>query len=194
MLNTKFQPFPELITERLLLRQLNTADTPEIFFLRSDKNVLKYIEKEPSKSLDEAKTFIKTINQSIKEGETILWGIALRNNPGVVIGSICFWRLQKEHYRAEIGYALHPEYWRKGIMKEAIHKVLDYGFNKMKLHSVEAKINPENEGSAAILEATGFIREAYFKEDYCFKGSFFDTAVYSKLNNQQNVFQAGSNN
>jgi [ribosomal protein S5]-alanine N-acetyltransferase len=183
MLNTKFQPFPELITERLLLRQLNTADTPEIFFLRSDKNVLRFIEKEPAKSPEEAKTFIKSINQSIKEGETILWGITLRNNPAVVIGSICFWRIQKEHYRAEIGYALHPQYWRKGLMKEAIQKVLDYGFTKIKLHSVEAKINPQNEASAAILVSTGFEREAYFRQDYCFKGFFFDTAVYSKLKN-----------
>ena len=48
-----------------------------------------------------------------------------------VIGSICYWRLLKQHYRAEIGYALHPQYWKKGLMKEAILKVLDYGYNTM---------------------------------------------------------------
>jgi ribosomal-protein-alanine N-acetyltransferase len=66
-------------------------------------------------------------------------------------------------------------------MKEALIKVIDYGFNEMKLHSIEAHINPENAASAAILEATGFVREAYFKEDFFYKGEFSDTAIYSKL-------------
>jgi ribosomal-protein-alanine N-acetyltransferase len=181
MVITKFQPFPELITERLLLRQVNVSDAPELFFLRSDKNVLEFIAKEPAKSVDEVKTFIKTINQSIKESESVLWGIALRNNPAVIIGSIGFWQVQKENYRSEIGYLLHPLHWKKGIMKEAMAKVLEYGFNKMKLHSVEAKIDPANLASAAILESAGFVREGYYKEDYFFRGKFLDTAVYSKL-------------
>ena len=66
-------------------------------------------------------------------------------------------------------------------MKEALIKVIEYGFNEMKLHSIEAHINPANSASAGILEATGFIREAYFKEDFYYKGVFSDTAIYSKL-------------
>ena len=56
--------------------------------------------------------------------------------------------MKKEHYRAEIGYALHPAFWKKGIMKEAILAVVDYGFNKMHLHSIEANINADNIASA----------------------------------------------
>jgi ribosomal-protein-alanine N-acetyltransferase len=51
----------------------------------------------------------------------------------------------------------------------------------MQLHSIEAHINPANAPSAALLEKKGFIREAYFKEDYFFRGQFFDSAVYSLL-------------
>jgi len=51
----------------------------------------------------------------------------------------------------------------------------------MQLHSIEAHINPANAASAAILESTGYVREAYFKEDYFFKGKFLDTAIYSLL-------------
>src|SRR6185295_19509224 len=101
--------------------------------------------------------------------------------PSKIIGYIGYWRMKKEHYRAEIGYALHPAYWKKGIMKEAILAVLDYGFNTMQLHSVEANINADNNASAGILEATGFIKEAHFKEDFFFDGIFRDTIIYSKL-------------
>jgi ribosomal-protein-alanine N-acetyltransferase len=108
--------------------------------------------------------------------------MTLKENPSQLIGTIGLWRIIKQHYRAEIGYMLHPDYWKKGLMKEAIIRVNDFGFNDIKLHSIEAHINPGNEGSAAILESTGYIREAYFKEDFFFDGTFRDTAIYSKLN------------
>ena len=110
-----------------------------------------------------------------------MWAITLKENPSKAIGSICFWRMLKEHYRAEIGYALDPAYWRKGIMKETILKTLDYGFSTLGLHSIEARINPHNIASASVLESTGFVREAYFKEDFFRRGAFEDTAVYSRL-------------
>ena len=101
--------------------------------------------------------------------------------PEKLIGNISFWRIIKQHYRAEIGYMLMPAHWRTGIMKEAILAVHDFGFKQMQLHSIEAHINPANTASAAILEATGYTREAYFKEDYFFQDKFLDTAIYSLL-------------
>jgi ribosomal-protein-alanine N-acetyltransferase len=77
---------------------------------------------------------------------------------------------------------LYPDFWNKGLMKEALEAVINFGFNNMHLHSIEAHINPANAASAGILEKMGFIREAYFKEDYFFRGEFFDSAVYSLLN------------
>jgi ribosomal-protein-alanine N-acetyltransferase len=76
---------------------------------------------------------------------------------------------------------LLPEYWKKGLAKEALLKVIDFGFNEMKLHSIEAHISPRNTASALLLEKTGFAKEAYFKEDFYFDGAFEDTAIYSLL-------------
>jgi ribosomal-protein-alanine N-acetyltransferase len=131
--------------------------------------------------MKEAEEFITIINNNIDNNESIMWAITLKEDVAKVIGSICFWRIQKEHFRAEIGYVLDPAYWRKGIMKESILKVIEYGFSKIGLHSIEARINPDNIASASVLEATGFTREAYFKEDFLRRGKFEDTAVYSKL-------------
>ena len=162
-------------------RLLPDADAPEILFLRSDDAVMKYIDREKPKSMDEALAFIKLVNANIDKNEAIMWAIALQDNPDKLIGNICFWRIINAHYRSEIGYMLHPHFWNKGIMKEALLAVTDYGFNKMKLHSIEAHINPGNAASGAVLEKIGFIREAYFKEDYFFRGEFIDSAIYSLL-------------
>jgi len=164
-----------------MLRRLTPEDAEQVFFLRSDQNIMQFLSKEPAASIKEAEDFITRINNGIDNNEAIMWAIVLKENPSKTIGTICFWRILKEHCRAELGYVLNPEYWRKGIMKEAIYKTLDYGFSTMRLHSVEARINPDNIASAAVLEATGFVREAYFKEDFFHRGKFEDTAVYSRM-------------
>lgn len=181
MLELNFTPFPELKTERLLLRKLTTDDADELFFLRSNEDVMRYLGREPAKSVAEAEDFINKINKGIDKNEAIIWGIALLNERAKIIGTICFWNIKVENYRAEIGYILHPAHWGKGIMKEAIDIVTGYGFNEMKLHSIEAQLSPENIASSSLLEKTGFVKEGHLKDNYYFNGVFSDTAIYSRL-------------
>ena len=181
MLELNFSPFPEIKTNRLLLRRMTNDDAPQLLFLRSDDRVMQYIGREKTKTVEEAAGFIEKINASVDNNEAIMWGIALAENPGTLIGTICYWNIQKDHYRAEIGYILHPDHWNKGLMKEAIKAVIDHGFNEMKLHSIEGHINPANIVSGIVLERCGFIREAYFRENFYFRGKFFDSAVYGML-------------
>lgn len=181
MLTLNFTPFPELKTERLLLRKLEVTDAKEMFFLRSNENVLRYIGREPAKTIAEAEEFINKINKAVDKNESILWGIVFLNEPSIVIGTICLWNFKEEHYRGEIGYLLHPDHWRKGMMKEAINAVVDYGFTVLGLHSIEALLDPENMGSSSVLESTGFIKEGHLKESFYFNGVFKDEAIYSRL-------------
>lgn len=183
MLQPNFHPFPELRTQRLLLRRLTKEDVEEIFKLRSDEDVMKFIGKITAATPREAMEFINGVNESWMANTGILWAIELQENPGKLIGYIGHWRLIKEHYRSEVGYMLMPEYWNQGIMKEALLTVIDFGFQSIKLHSIEAHIDPNNVASSGLLQATGFVREGYFKEDFYFKGKFNDTAIYSKLKN-----------
>ena len=177
-MNISFDPFPQLITERLLLRRMTTDDANEMFFLRSDAEMLKYIDRAPARSIEEVIKFIEMVDANLVNNEGINWAISLKDDPKLV-GNICFWRIEKEHYRAEIGYVLHPAHQGKGLMNEAMRAALDYGFNIMKLHSVEANVNPENTASINVLERHNFVREGYFKENYFYNGRFLDSAIYS---------------
>lgn len=182
MLETNFSLFIEINTERLLLRCIKKSDAPALLFLRSDETVMQYIDREKTKTLEEAEAFVTLILESLKKNEGIMWAICLKDESDKLIGTIGYWRLMKQHYRAEVGYMLHPNHWNKGIMKEALLAVVDFGFRTIKLHSIEAHINPENAASGILLEKAGFTREAYFKEDFYFRGKFINTAVYSLLN------------
>jgi ribosomal-protein-alanine N-acetyltransferase len=113
------------------------------------------------------------------KNEGITWCLNLINKPNIHIGSIGLWRIEKENYRAEIGYMLEPDLQGKGLMYEALQKVIEFGFSEMKLHSIEAKIDPRNIASAALLKKGGFVQEAHFKENCYHNGEFCDTAVYT---------------
>lgn len=183
MLAVNFDPFPVINTERLLLRQITHSDVNEIFFLRSDKRVLQYLDRAPAATKEEATIWIQKIIDLEKNNEAVTWAITCK--PELILtGTICFWNITKEHYRSEIGYALHPDQQGKGIMQEAMTAVLDHGFKIMKLHSIEANVNPNNLSSIKLLERNNFIREAYFKENYFYNGKFYDSAIYSLVHPQ----------
>jgi len=180
MLELNNDPFPRLNTVRLRLRRISFDDAPELFFLRSNDGVMKYIERPRPASLEEIKPFIEKINDMIDSNEGISWALTLKDAP-TLIGHISYHRLIKEHYRAEVGYIMHPQYYGQGIMHEALNAVLSYGFDVMGLHSVEANVNPGNQASIRLLERNHFLREGYFRENFFWQGKFLDSAIYSLI-------------
>jgi ribosomal-protein-alanine N-acetyltransferase len=183
MLELRFQPFPVLTTVRLQLREIVPADVDAIYSLRSDPKVMEFLDRPLAKSRDEAVEFIQKIIQGLQKNEGITWAITVKGD-STLIGTIGYWKVTKEHYRAEIGYLLSPVFQGQGIMHEALMQVIDYGFNQMKIHSIEANVNPANAPSIKLLEKNGFIREAYHRENYYFNGKFLDSAIYSLLNSK----------
>jgi ribosomal-protein-alanine N-acetyltransferase len=178
MLTPNFNPFPELKTERIVLRRIIESDAPAILSLRSDERVMQFIDRPRAQSIEDALELITKIDSSIESNDGINWGISLIENPEL-IGTIAFWRIDKPNYRAEIGYMLGHEFHGKGLMQEAISTVIKFGFEQMQLHSIEANVNPGNTVSKKILEKNGFVQEAYFKENYYYNGKFLDSVIYS---------------
>jgi [ribosomal protein S5]-alanine N-acetyltransferase len=151
-----FIPFPGLTTERLTLRQLQLTDENEIFALRSDKRVNEFLDRPKAESIEDARQFINKINKGIISNEVFYWGIILKNDLKL-IGTICYWNISKEHFTAEMGFELQPGFQGKGIMQEAMVKIIDYGFAVMKLNSIDAETDPNNSRSIKLLERNGFV-------------------------------------
>jgi [ribosomal protein S5]-alanine N-acetyltransferase len=182
MLQPNFTPFPVLETHRLILRRMTKEDAQALYLLRSNPIVMQYVNRIIEQSAETALQLINKISDLIDNNDAINWAITLKENPSLLIGNIGIFNLKKEDYRAEFGYLLSPDYWHKGIMQEAIEANINYAFQEIKLHSLEAKISPLNAASAGVLEKTGFVKEAHFKEDCFWNGQFLDTIVYSLLN------------
>jgi [ribosomal protein S5]-alanine N-acetyltransferase len=181
MLTIDFKPFPELRTKRLLLRRLTELDAGSMYAMRSDELVMQYMDMRKTETQTEAKAKLEEMNGDIDNNIGITWCISLLDSPDM-IGYASIWRIDVANFRGEVGYAISPSFWSKGIASEALEAVVEFGFSQLRLHSLEAIINPNNKGSAKVLEKQGFIKEAHFRENYFFDGKFLDSVVYSKLN------------
>jgi len=151
MLNGAFTPFPILTTERLTLRQLIINDEQEIFALRSDSEINKYLDRQISKTIDDARNFINKIIKS----DSLYWAITL-SDKNILIGTICLFGFSDENYKCEIGYELLTNFQGQGIMKEAAEKVIDYAFNTIKVQKIEASFHRDNQSSIKLLEKLSF--------------------------------------
>ncbi len=189
MINCSFNPFPALRTSRLWLRQISEADIDGYYRLRTEPEVMRYLDRAPARDRDDALASLRNILRDESRGDGIVWAMALSEHAPCV-GTVGYWRTQKEHYRAEIGYALLPEHWRRGLMTEALRAILDFGFDHIGLHSVEANVNPNNAASIQLLTSRGFVKEAHFRENYFFDGAFLDSAIYSLLARAHRAMQA----
>ncbi|MDQ7949272.1 MAG: GNAT family protein [Pedobacter sp.] len=184
MLTLNFTSFPELHTQRVVLREYQPSDAIALFEMRANEGVARYIDREKPQTVADSEAMVGMIRAGFEELQKPVWAIALKENPTLMIGSIGFYGLDLANHRGEIGYMLSPAHWRKGIISECLERTIRFGFEDMKLHSIMAMINPGNEASRQILLKHGFVKVAYFREDHYFNGKFLDTEMYGLLKSE----------
>ena len=180
MLKINLTPFPTLYTDRLILRRISLDDASDFFAIRSNKEVMSAIDKTPFETFSEIESFIQLIEDGINHNTGIAWAICLKED-NRMIGHFGFHRIDFLNHRAEIGYALLPQFQKLGIANEGIKAILECGFMQLGFHSIEADVNPINNASMGLLLKNGFVKEAHFKENYLFNTVFLDSAIYSLL-------------
>lgn len=180
MLEINFKIFPVLETERLILRRITQEDALDFFKLRSNKSVMDLLDKELHSNIETTKELIHKIENNINTNTSITWALCLKTD-NVMIGDFGFHVIDIYNHRAEIGYALLPNFQNKGYASEAVKEMLRYAFLDLNLHSIEANINPTNVESQKFITKHHFVKEAHFKENYFFRNQFLDSAIYSLL-------------
>jgi len=162
------------------LSEIKESNAETIFQIRSNIDVMKYVDMPLHQSINDSLSLIENCSLSFENKLGISWGIHLKGS-NKLIGYAGIWRITREHFRGEVGYAMLPEFWSNGLMSEALSSIIKCGFEKLGLHSLEANINPANKDSIKLIEKLGFKQEAYFIENYYFDGKFIDSAIYSLL-------------
>ena len=159
-----FSPFPELKTERLILRRLSDSDDQIIFSIRRSVEINRYLDRSAPSTIGEARKFIQKIMDGIYQNKWIYCAICQGGEPDL-IGTICGWNFSEDGSMAEIGYEMIPDFQGRGFMNEALVCVLDYCFGTLGLEKIEACTHVDNERSSRLLERNHFILEAGRREE-----------------------------
>jgi ribosomal-protein-alanine N-acetyltransferase len=173
-----FAAFPEIETDRLILREVLPEDAPAIYRIFSNEEVTRFYDLVTYTDPRQAEELIDFFDESFELERAIRWGIA-RKTDGALMGTCGYVWLRT--YRGEIGYELHPDYWGHGYMQEALDAIVDFGFNEFGLNRVEALVMVENERSARLLRGLGFQEEGILRQHDFFKGAFHDMRLFALL-------------
>ncbi|MDT8717520.1 GNAT family N-acetyltransferase [Clostridium sp. 19966] len=160
---TAFDMFPKLDSNNFALREAKESDWNEIYDIYSNEEAVKYQEIPTMKTKEQAKKSISHFLNSYKNKRFIRWCIVYRNYDKI-IGLITLHDLDTWNSKAEIGYMLNRKFWRQNIMTECAEKVIEYAFEVIKLHRLEAMIHPENIASIKLNSKLGFELEGLKKE------------------------------
>lgn len=171
--------FPTLKTLRLELRQITENDLENIFRGLSHPEVIKHYGVNYS-SLGDTWEQLEWYAELERTHTGIWWAIILAET-GEFCGAIGYNSLSREHKKAELGFWLLPEFWGRGYVQEALEPVLDYAFQKLHLHRIEAFVETENFSSKKTLEKCHFQQEGILRESEIKNGRFISVTVYARL-------------
>lgn len=178
--------FENILTERLLVRNLGISDAQAFFAYKSLPEAIRFQFWRP-KTLDEIKEFILDL-ESVQLNEPDAWlqlAVCLKET-GEMIGDIGMHFHPEEATQAEIGYTISPAHQRKGYATEAVRAIVGYLFEVLGKRRVTASVDPRNTPSAAVLERLGFQKEAHFRRSLLMDGEWCDDCVYAILKEEWN--------
>lgn len=173
------RPFPQLQTDRLILRELQMSDLEPFFELMRSEQVRRF-SSYPVETIAEAEEHLLRRMRRFPTNSGIRWAIARHETPQL-IGTCGFHNWSQSNATAEIGYDLLPAYWNFGYMSEAVKAIVGYGFTQMQLNRIEAWIIDTNVASRRVVEKSGFQLDGLMREDTVLNGRYYSTAVYSLL-------------
>jgi [ribosomal protein S5]-alanine N-acetyltransferase len=171
--------FPNLETSRLQLRQITENDLENIFTGLSNPEVIRYYGVSYS-SLDATWEQLEWYAELERTHSGIWWAITLKGAKDFC-GAIGFTNISREHRKAELGFWLLPEFWGKGIVQESMPVIMEYAYNNLRLHRVEAYVETENKSSQKTLLKQGFQQEGILRDSELKDGRFISVVLYSKL-------------
>ena len=161
------------------LRTLKDSDAESIQINANDKAVVRYLSCLPFPyKLKDAKFFINLTKKNLEEKSAYDFGIEYDNK---IIGMISLCHLDKKAKNSEVGYWLGKSYWRRGIAKEALALIINFGFNKLKLIRISAKVYEPNIASANLLEKFNFKREGILRKQAFKDNRLVDEYYYGLL-------------
>jgi len=172
----------QLFSKRLKIEPIIWSDLEDIHKLHSLPEVDEFNTLGIPDYLEETREVIKPWIEKYQNSEVGNYTFAIRLSENEQFIGLFGLNLASQKFQSgEVWYKLHPDYWGKGYATEALDRVLDFGFDELKLHRIQAGCAVENIGSIKVLEKVGMIREGHRRKILPLKSGWTDNYEYAIL-------------
>jgi RimJ/RimL family protein N-acetyltransferase len=171
----------------VILRWLTADDVDALSEIFADPEVARYLAIPRQTCRADTEQFLAGIHEGYRTSSLFQWGI---EHAGRVVGTCTLGGLDWENRRAEIGFALARAAWGQGLMPDALAAMIDHAFEELRLHRIEADVDPRNSTSLRLLERLGFRREGYLRERYLKDGEIQDSVIFGLLRQDDRPYRS----
>ena len=158
-----------LITKRLILRAAKQDDLMDLYAIFSDSRAMRYWSTPPHESPERTQ---ENLDRLIASRRNLLTYFVIEMD-GRAIGTAGM------HKTDEVGFLLHPDYWRQGIVTEAMNAIIPYLFDVSDHAQLTADADPRNAASVGILKSLGFQETHRAKNTFCINGECSDSVYFA---------------
>ncbi len=158
-------------------------DVKDLLAVNGDEEVTRYLPYESWRSMADGKAWFDRMCGFMEGGDTLQFVIVERDSERV-IGTCLLFRYNRENCRAELGYVMGREHWRRGFTHEALSALITYAFECCKIRRLEAEVEPANIASNNVLKKLGFTHEGVLRQRWQSNDNNFDANIYGLLRHE----------
>lgn len=175
--------FPIIATQRLRLRQFAAKDDVGLHACLGNEKLVQYWDFSPCKNIQETRGWVRALARTVEPAYAIAWALTDPKTDDC-IGMVNYHHREAHNRRLEIGYILNADYHGRGLMSEAVQKIMTHCISQLKTHRIAAIIHPDNAPSIRLATRLGFELEGGPLRDYWRVGnSYMSPMLYSFIAN-----------
>jgi len=183
MTSSPLQPLQDLHlqTPRLVLREFEETDWPELHAVESDPKVVRYMSHD-ARSEQATRDYIRdSIALAHAQPRTVFDLAVTLSTSGRLVGRMGLDVRRPEHREAEVWFVLHPDVWGHGYATEGLSALFTLAFETLGVHRIFGDCDPRNVASTRVMERLGMRREGHLRENYWLKGEWCDSVLFGLL-------------
>lgn len=169
---------PVLETQRLILRPVEHSDAPAIFNYAGDPEVAKFVTWDSHKTLTDSENYIKFVHGNYLLGVQT-YALCLKDDPHTMLGDVSAFYVSKPNKVMELGAVLHSAHWGKGLIAEALERLMRHVFETQDVVRVQARCKTENKRSFHMLKKLGMEYEGTLKKSLFCKNKAWDMEMFA---------------
>lgn len=168
---------PTLCGPQIVLRELRASDAPALFTLLTAEEVARFISTPPT-TVEGFERFIAWTLRQRAAGTYACFALTVAGFD-TAIGIFQVRSSEPDFRTAEWGFAIGSDFWGTGVFQEAAALVLDFAFETMGIHRLEARASVKNGRGNSALQKMGAVQECRLRSSFLKNGAYLDQLLYA---------------